>query len=151
MHDVLATLHDRSVLTNRNSAIGTIILSGHSGGYQVMASILGRGGLTGQVKEVWLFDALYARAESFRAWLEHQHGRFLDIYTEHGGTKEETERLMASLKQFGLPCVAGTDNEVTPAQLHQPQPIFLYSELEHDSVIHGNRAFLRLLQTSVLR
>lgn len=94
--------------------------------------------------------ALYARADSFRAWLEHQHGRFLDIYTEHGGTKEETERFMAMLKRLGLPYIVGTESEVTSSQLHQPQPIFLHSELEHDSVIHENRAFLRLLQTSVL-
>jgi hypothetical protein len=150
MNDVLATLRDRSVLTNRDSALGSVILSGHSGGYQVMASILDRGGLTGQVSEVWLFDALYARADSFLAWLQHQHGRLLDLYTDHGGTKEETERFMTSLKRLGLDYIAGNESEMPPSKLRPRQPIFLHSELEHDAVMQGNRAFLRMLQSSFL-
>jgi hypothetical protein len=151
MDDVAATLRDRSVLRNPLPEIGTLILSGHSGGYQVMASILDRGGLTGRVKEVWLFDALYASDESFLGWLEHEHGRFVVLYTERGGTKVETERFIASVKQLGLPSFIGTESEVTSAKLEVQQPIFLNSELEHDDVVHANRAFLCLLRTSSLR
>jgi hypothetical protein len=57
--------------------------------------------------EVWLFDALYAGTDKFLAWLDQYHGRLLNLYTEHGGTKEETERLMATLKQRGKSCFAG--------------------------------------------
>jgi len=64
-------------------------LSGHSGGYQVIASILDHGGLTNTLKEVWLFDALYARTDKFLASWDKSHGRLIDIYTEHGGTREE--------------------------------------------------------------
>ena len=82
--------------------LGKIILSGHSGGYQVISSIVDVGGLTDHVQEVWLFDALYARTEKFTKWFEAPKSdalRFIDIYTDHGGTKEETEKLMADLKK----------------------------------------------------
>jgi len=38
--------------------------------------------------EVWLFDALYGRTNSFLAWADRSHGRLLNIYTDHGGTEE---------------------------------------------------------------
>jgi len=150
MQEVMATLHKKSALTNRNSSIGKIILSGHSGGYQVISSILGHGGLSGKVKEVWLFDALYAHTDRFLAWFQKEHGRLLVLYTEHGGTKEETEQFIAILKQRGMPFFTGEESEITPAELHQSQPIFLYTGLEHDAVIQGQRAFQRFLLSSVL-
>jgi hypothetical protein len=115
-----------------------------------IASILDRGGLRGHIKEVWLFDALYAKADSFLAWLDQRHGRMVVLYTEHGGTREETEKLMANLKRQGLPYFAGKADDATPTELRQPKPIFLFSELEHDSVLQGRRAFYQLLNTSIL-
>ncbi|HEV2393143.1 MAG TPA: hypothetical protein VG146_12370 [Verrucomicrobiae bacterium] len=150
MQEVMATLRDKSPLTNRHAVLGNIILSGHSGGYQVISSILDHGGLSDHVKEVWLFDALYAYLDRFLAWFEKEHGRLLDLYTDHGGTKEETERLMGILKGRGVPFFAGKESEVTASQLHQSQPIFLYTGLEHDAVIQGTRAFQRFLESSGL-
>jgi len=45
-----------------------IILSGHCGGYRVISAILDRGGRSAHVKEVWLFDALYAESDRFLMW-----------------------------------------------------------------------------------
>jgi hypothetical protein len=39
---------------------------------------------------------------------------------------------------------------VTASQLRLTQPIFLYTELEHDAVIQGTGAFQRFLETSSL-
>ena len=150
MDEAMTTLKDRSALTNRQSSPGNIILSGHSGGYQVIASILDHGGLSDRVQEVWLFDALYAQTDRFLAWFDQRHGRLLSLYTEHGGTKEETERLMRILQQRGVPFYSGKEAEVTPNQLRQPEPIFLFSDLDHDAVIQGNNAFRRFLESSRL-
>ena len=98
MAEVADTLRQKSALKKKDFSIGQIVLSGRSGVIPVMASILDRGGLTDHVREVWLFDALYAKTPSFLAWIDRKQGRFIDIYTEHGGTKGETEKLIATLK-----------------------------------------------------
>jgi hypothetical protein len=91
LQEVAGTLRSTSALELRPFALGSIVLSGHSAGYQVISSILERGGLADHVKEVWLIDALYARTETFLAWWYESRGRLIDLYTEHGGTKDETE------------------------------------------------------------
>ncbi len=150
MDELITTLKDKSALTNRQPVLGNIILSGHSGGYQVMAAILDHGGLSDRVEEVWLFDALYAQTDRFLAWSEKRHGRLLDLYTERGGTKEETVRLMGIFKQRGVPFYSGKEMEITADQLRQSEPIFLFSDLDHDAVIQGNHAFRRFLDSSRL-
>jgi hypothetical protein len=148
MDEVMTTLKEKSAVTNRQSVLGNIILSGHSGGYQVMASILDHGGLSDRVEEVWLFDALYAQTDRFLAWFEKRHGRLVDLYTEHGGTKGETERLMEIFKQRGVSFYSGKEAEVTANQLRRSGPIFLFSDLDHDAVLQGNQAFRRFLESS---
>jgi hypothetical protein len=150
MNEVTETLRSKSRLKFRPFVLGGIVLSGHSGGYQVISSILDRGGLTGQVKEVWLFDALYARTDTFLAWWDKSHGRLINLYTEHGGTKGETEQLMAILKQRGIPFFAAKDMEQTAADLRQNRLLFLYSELAHNDVVDNQKAFEQFLTTSFL-
>jgi hypothetical protein len=41
-----------------------------------------------------LFDGLYGYIEKYTYWLDHYGGRFINIYTKNGGTKEESENLM---------------------------------------------------------
>lgn len=65
--EVVATLRARADFKNKDFDVGRIILSGHSGGYRVIAGILDRGGLPKNADEVWLFDALYGRTDSFLA------------------------------------------------------------------------------------
>lgn len=150
MADVAETLRQKSALKKKDFTIGNILLSGHSGGYQVMASILDRGGLTDQVKEVWLFDALYAQTDKFLAWFDREHGRLLNIYTEHGGTKEETEQLMAAMKQRGQPFFAAKEAEAKPADLQTHRLVFLYSDLPHNDVLDKHHTFQEFLETSCL-
>lgn len=58
----------------------------------MMAAILDRGGLTSQVKEARLCDALYAQADKFQAWSEEPGGRLINIYTDDGARKSEPGR-----------------------------------------------------------
>ncbi|MEI9961819.1 MAG: hypothetical protein WDM76_12005 [Limisphaerales bacterium] len=73
MIEAIANLQKNNV-AKTNSEIGNIILSGHSGGYHVMAAILDRGGLSDKIKEAWLFDALYGGTENFVAWQKKENG-----------------------------------------------------------------------------
>lgn len=148
--EVVATLKQHDALKKKDFAIGNIILSGHSGGYQVISSIVDRGGLTDHVAEVWLFDALYAQTDKFLAWYDKQHGRFVDIYTEHGGTKSETEQLMATLKGRGTKFFEGKEEEATPDVLRSNRILFIYSALAHDDIVDVHQLFREFLETSCL-
>ncbi len=150
MKDVVDTLREKSALKDKAFTLGNIILSGHSGGYQVISSIVDHGGLTDHVKEVWLFDALYARTDKFLAWWDKSHGRLIDIYTDHGGTKDETEKLMATLKERGTALFASEDTKTTPAELRESHLLFLHTNLEHNDVIDKRKAFEQFLKTSFL-
>lgn len=134
----------------RKARWGRIILSGHSGGYRVMAFILDRGGLTDRVREVWLFDGLYAQTDKFARWFRNPATRFVNLYTEHGGTKDDTDRLMAALRRDGVPFFAGNEEDVTPAQLRENRLLFLFTTVNHHHVVHTHAAFRRFLETSCL-
>jgi D-alanyl-D-alanine carboxypeptidase/D-alanyl-D-alanine-endopeptidase (penicillin-binding protein 4) len=150
MDEVAATVKDSGALAQTNFAIGNIILSGHSGGYRVIAAILDHGGLSEKVREVWLFDALYGGTESFVAWQKAENGRLLDIYTDHGGTKEETENLMASLKTNGVVFFAAEDTNATLESLLTNKLVFLHSDMNHGEVIAKRGTFEQFLKSSCL-
>ena len=150
MADVMQTLRQASGLQKKDFALGQIVLSGHSGGYEVISAILDHGGLTDHVKEVWLFDALYAQTDKFLAWIDKQQGRFIDIYTEHGGTKARTEELMATLKQRGTALFATKEGDAKPADLQANRLIFIYTDLPHNDVVHLRQEFRDYLKTSCL-
>jgi hypothetical protein len=140
--------------TNDNihkAKLGKIILSGHSGGYEVISSILDRGGLNDHVREVWLFDALYGRTEKFVKWFANDpRTRFIDIYTEHGGTKDESEQLKADLKKQNTPFFFANEKNGTALDLQKNHLVFLFTENSHDVVMQNNDTFLGFLRTSQL-
>ena len=134
----------------RAPEIGSIILSGHSGGYHVMAAILDHGGISEKIKEAWLFDALYGGTENFVAWQKNQSGRLLDIYTNHGGTKGESENLMATYKTNGVSFFAAEETNAVPDNLRTNKIIFLHTDLTHNEVIFRREEFAQFLKTSCL-
>ena len=131
-------------------SVGKIILSGHSGGYHVIAAILARGGLTEHVQEVWLFDALYGDTEKFVKWFQSSNGRFIDVYTEHGGTKSETEKLIANLRQNKTPLLQTNEAAVNESDLQTNRLNFLFVDVPHDHVPHAHKTFFEFLKTSCL-
>jgi hypothetical protein len=147
--EAVAVLKARGVIKT-NSAFGKIILSGHSGGYKVMSSIVERGGLGDSIKEAWLFDGLYGQGEKFLAWSQNPNVRLLNIYTDTGGTKLRTEEMMADLKQRGTNFLATADQAVTTQQLKTNRYVFLHSDMSHSDVIMKRRTFQRFLETSCL-
>jgi len=151
LDEVMATLQKNGVI--RDEPIGSIILSGHSGGYQVVSSILARGGLSEHVREVYLFDALYARTANFMAWFDKYPGRrMINIYTEDGGTKKETEKLIAAIRERKPPVsfAAVKEADLVPGELKTNQLVFLYTTMEHDETPYGHKSFCEFLKTSCL-
>ena len=149
VNELIDTLFHRKVITTQK--IGKIILSGHSGGYRVMAFILMRGGLDKYIKEVYLFDALYAEEEKFAYWVDHYNGKLIDIYTEHGGTKEDSQKFADDFRGWGIPCASFPDEQkVTSADLKNNRIIFIYSDLQHNFVVSARNEFRDYLKASCL-
>jgi hypothetical protein len=149
MAEVLVTLQTNQVL-KPEATVGKIILSGHSGGYRVISRIVADGGMSLQVREVWLFDALYAESDRFLAWSDQTKGRLLNIYTDGGGTKVRTEEMIAALKQKNEPALLTTDEAVTGAELQTNRFVFLHTDLSHNDVVAKRRTFQKFLETSCL-
>ncbi len=150
MDEVMATLRERQVIP-ASAGLGRIALAGHSGGYAVISSILAQGGLTGHIHEVWLYDALYGRTPKFMTWFDHDpRARLVNLYTDHGGTKEETEKLLASRRAAGQPLWAGGEAALTPGVWRTNRLLFIHTPLEHDAVPVGHDAFARCLESCEL-
>ncbi len=149
MAEALAVLKAGNVLSN-DAVTGQIILSGHSGGYQVIAGILDRGGLTQSIREVWLFDALYAHSDSFLTWAAGDSGRLLNIYTDHGGTRANSEAMIATLRGTNASLVATNETSLNLADLTSHHYVFLHSNLAHNDVVARHHTFQQFLETSCL-
>ena len=152
MTEAMEKLRQSGVLANSETGapqIGNVILSGHSGGYHVMAGIVDRGGVP--IKEAWLFDALYGNTENFVAWQKHEGGRMVNIYTDHGGTKDESEKLMASYKTNGVRFVSLEETNSATQDLAKSKIVFIHTDLTHNEVIFRRGEFAQFLQTSCLK
>ncbi len=123
-----------------------ISLTGHSGAYRVIAYILLHSGLTDKINEVILFDALYADVEKYAYWLDHYDGRFINIYTQKGGTKYESENLMQCLTAWNMPYTFIKSDEFTDSQLKEERIIFISSGLGHSEVISTQDQLKRFLE-----
>jgi hypothetical protein len=134
-----------------SGTVGNIVLAGHSGAFRVMAYALMRGGLTNNISDVILFDALYGDTEKFTHWIENSKGRFVNIYTDDGGTKNESENLMADLTGWGIPFFSKEEKEVSLDDLYKNRLIFIHSALTHNEVLAVNRQFRDYLLTSRLQ
>jgi hypothetical protein len=146
--EALAVLRARGV--NGPADIGRIILTGHSGGYHAIAAMLDRGGLRDSIREVYLFDGLYGETDKYLAWLKGGRGKLINIYTNDGGTKTESERMIAALGQAGFPCRSCVEKELNPRDLQNQRVLFVHSDLSHDGVLFERRQFCTFLKASAL-
>lgn len=131
--------------------VGNIILAGHSGAYRAISFCLMRGGLTENISDVILFDALYGETEKYAHWIKNYNGRFINIYTDNGGTKNETENLMDDLDGWGISYFKSEENELSPDDLSNNRLIFIHTDLTHNQVIAVRNQFLNYLKTSKLK
>jgi hypothetical protein len=130
--------------------VGKVILSGHSGAYHGIAFALMRGGMTESISEVYLFDALYGQTEKFARWIDRYPGKMINVYTDSGGTKEETEGLMEDLAGWNISYHPVEERSVAPADLRDHRLVFVHTDLEHDMVVSARMQFRDYLKASGL-
>ena len=135
--DVLATLKARGVVAATKP--GSIVLAGHSGAYRVMAFILTRGGLTANVREVYLFDALYGQTEKFAHWIPLP--RQADRHLHGGGHTKGVPHLMDDSAR-GTSFAAVPEAPSRRSSPGEP-PVFIDSPLVHDDVVARTSSFGR--------
>ncbi len=146
--NVMSVLRSQHIV--RSTRVGKIVLAGHSGAYHAISYILMRGGMTPRISDVFLFDALYGQTEKYVHWIDAYRGRLRVIYTEQGGTKEETGLLMEDLKGWHVPFYAATDTTFSRRTLSSSRLAFLFTDLEHNDVLAKRETFRLFLETSDL-
>jgi hypothetical protein len=148
IEDIADFLYRSGKTSTRN--IGNVILSGHSGAFETISYALMQGGMPEKIREVYLFDALYGQTEKFAHWIDHSNGKMVVIYTDSGGTKDETEALMEDLRAWQISYFAGEETALSPNDLAKHRLLFLHTDLEHDLVIHSRLQFRNYLIASSL-
>jgi len=144
--DVLKYLNDQKKI--KSEAVGNIILAGHSGAYRVISFCLMRGGNTKNISDVILFDALYGQTKKYVHWIENFSGRFINIYTDNGGTKSETENLMSDLDAWKISYFKTEESQLKINDLINNRLIFIHTDLTHNEVIPVRHQFRDYLKTS---
>jgi len=146
--DVVAELGKRGIVSP-GTAVGHVIVGGHSGGFLAIADILDKG--EQPVDAVWLFDALYSHVGSFMDWIGRGGGehRFVHWFTNKGGgTDEVSDTMMLRLRQAGIHFGLVEEGLVTPAVLGSNKVLFVHSPREHNVIINDPDDFQLLLENS---
>jgi len=135
-------------ITNTKS-LGTVIISGHSGGYRPVAFCLDQGGLEENIKEVYLFDAAYSYLDSFSRWGSKKNKRLVSICTNH--LLDENVELMRNLQKQGRNNFSiFLDDDATTKNLAQNSVSFIYTGLSHNELVFQPQYFTRFVHTSSL-
>ncbi|HWB27409.1 MAG TPA: hypothetical protein VG738_18165 [Chitinophagaceae bacterium] len=145
--DVMKELKAKNI-AGRHSKAGNIVLGGHSGAYRVIANILKNG--EEPVKEVFLFDALYAEVDKFMAWIQadNQH-HFVHWFTNKGGgTDVMSDTMMKELNAQNISYQLVEEASVTPAIIKNNKILFIHSLREHNVIINNPDDFELLLENS---
>jgi|CZKU01.1.fsa_nt_gi hypothetical protein len=153
-HEAHATLGDTAFPYNAN--LGTVCISAHSGGYHAAACSLRTGGI--DVRETYLFDALYAEADTFRDWVTARHGesphrrhKLVSFFTEGGTTEANDHMLRTQLEKAGVLCQEELqEGEMSRHELSHAEAVFVRSGLWHSQVTWETNALRDCLFASVL-
>lgn len=128
----------------RSKKTGEIILSRHSGAYSVIAHILRHSGYTEKISEVFLFDALYTLEDDYLHWLRNYRGRFVHIYTDNGGIKDNSLDFMKSCDSLSLEYVHANTADID--EMPKGRILILYSDPGHSDVIAERKNLLKMLK-----
>jgi hypothetical protein len=149
-----ATLGDTAFPVN--APLGTVCVSAHSGGYHAAAACLRAGGL--DVRETYLFDALYAESDAFAAWVVarqgetlHDRHKLVSYYTEGGTTEAVNTALRVQLERAGvLVAQEREEGELSRHELSHAEAVFVRSGLFHSAVTWETNALRDALFASAL-
>ena len=139
-----------------DASLGTVCLSAHSGGFHAAACCLRGGGV--DVRETYLFDALYYDVDTFRDWVVARHGaplherhKLVSYFTEGGTTEARNGVLRAQLGKAGV-IVAQEMQEggLSRRELSQAEAVFVRTGLWHSAVTWETNALRDVLYASAL-
>ncbi len=146
VNDVLTALKKAQVIKKRSDA-GNVLLAGHSGAYRVMAHILAKGGVP--VVQTILFDALYGETVKYMDWISSDSShRFINIYTDGGGTVAETEAMNKQLTERSLNGRRIDETVLDPALIAAERILTIHSSRLHNDIINDPDNFQLFLQSS---
>ena len=146
VNDVIQKLKKEKTISKKSEP-GNIILAGHSGAYRVMAYILQNGNMP--VQEVILFDALYSETDKYLNWLhQYNNHRFIDIYTDSGGTDDESREMIKRLSKLNMNVDSIEEKELTPQLLTKQKIIFIHSLHKHNDIISDPDNFQLFLENT---
>lgn len=148
MNEVAAFLKSEGRISTER--IGRIVLSSHSGGYQVTSFILHHGGMNDHITDTLLLDSSYGALEWIAGWAAGGRSRRLvSIYTAH--LAEENAELMALLDKAGCAYQNLEETQVTNDILRRRVPTFISTKtLRHWDVISKVDTLADWLRTSAL-
>jgi hypothetical protein len=140
--DVLQGLKAQKLIA-QNCVSGHILLGGHSGAYRVMARIIKNGQMP--IDEAMLFDALYAETDIFMDWIkaDSKH-RFIHLFTDHGGTLEESKHMKQLLDQAKIGYFQVEEKDLTAEELQKYPIIFIHSLKQHNDIVNQDNFRLML-------
>lgn len=147
--DVLNGLKAKRII-KPDCRVGNILLAGHSGAYRVMAGIIKNG--SEPVDEIMLFDALYAETDIFAAWTKADPGhRFINLYTDHGGTLDETHAMTKLLDDADVSYMQLEEKDIFPARYRAQRVLFIHSLKQHDDIVNPDNFRLMLENSPFLK
>lgn len=148
--DIMQKLKKEKKVSKKCEA-GKIVLAGHSGAYRVMAFILANGNLP--VQEVILFDALYGQTDKYINWINSDSThRFINIYTDGGGTDEESKKMAIQLLINKMNADTIEEKQLRPQLILSQKIIFIHSLHQHNEIINKPDNFKLFLEnTSFLK
>ena len=144
--DVFEELRRKKVIPS-GALAGHIVLAGHSGAYSVMADILEHG--RQPVDEIFLFDALYGRLNTFTRWAEEGSHHFVHWFTNTGyGPDKMSDTMMLQLHQNNIPYGLSEEASVDDRVIKNNRILFVHSPREHNVIINDPDDFALLLRNS---
>lgn len=152
--DGAATLDETSI--PRGAPLGTVCVSAHSGGYHAAACCLRAGGV--DVRETYLFDALYSEVETFRDWVVARRGealharhKLVSYFTEGAQTEANDALLRTQLERAGVDCAYEVqEGELSRHDLSHADAVFVRTGLWHSNVTWETNALRDSLYASAL-
>jgi hypothetical protein len=158
---IVTTAHEgRSTLGDARFPIhtrrGTVCVSAHSGGYHAAACCLRDGGL--DLRETYLFDALYAEVETFRDWVTsrkgaslHRRHKLVSFFVDGTTTDANNAALRAQLDRAGMLTASELqEGQLSRHELSHAEAVFVRTSLYHSNVTWETNALRDCLYASAL-
>ena len=158
---IVTTAHEgRSTLGDARFPIhtrrGTVCVSAHSGGYHAAACCLRDGGL--DIRETYLFDALYAEVETFRDWITsrkgaslHRRHKLVSFFVDGTTTDANNAALRSQLDRAGVLTASELqEGELSRHELSHAEAVFVRTSLYHSNVTWETNALRDCLYASAL-